>query len=198
MPTIIPNNCVPTNKARHNSISKSSVLNSIKHSKNIFQSIPIMSSFKWTWRQSYITDHSNSANQFQSVETAAREEQQAKPTIHNYPPTIIHKIKKRDNPPFFSSIIRILRCGVSRPAPKCPNRVENRPSSPHLARRRVGASWYERPPKDFKKVAREGSFSSLPSPSAPRLSYLSLSLLLSPPLRALFPCRPTDIAERSR
>lgn len=113
-------------------------------------------------------------------------------------PTIVHKIKKRDNPPFRSSIIRILRCGVSRPAPKCPNRVENRPSSPHLARRRVGASWYERPPKDFKKVAREGSFSSLPSPSAPRLSYLSLSLLLSPPLRALFPCRPTDIAERSR
>lgn len=34
---------MPTNKARHNSISKFSVLNSIKHSKNIFQPILITS-----------------------------------------------------------------------------------------------------------------------------------------------------------
>lgn len=75
---------MPTNEARHNSISKSSVLDSIKRSKNIFQPIPIMSAIEWSWRQSCTTDHSNSANQFQSVETAAREEQQAKPT--NYRP----------------------------------------------------------------------------------------------------------------
>ena len=46
MPTIIPNNHVPTNEARHNSISKSSILDSIKRSKNIFQPIPIMSAIE--------------------------------------------------------------------------------------------------------------------------------------------------------
>ena len=105
--------------------------------------------------------------------------------------------------------------GIGKPGTKASKpRSGNGTSSRHLARQRVGALWYERPPKDFKKVTREGPVFIITSPSLSPPSlflslyhsttsvspstivYLSLSLSHTIPRFAeeLFPCRSSLIS----